>query len=359
MRAQPRRQAVHQALPRVCGRQVVVDQQPARQQLPQQAVGLQTAGRLGARLQQARIAFAQVQALQQFLPQPCLAHARVGQHQGHADAAGGDAVGVQRGQLREFIVAPDGGRDQAFDTARHGGFGPGLHAAHEPGAQWLVVALHPQRRLGVGDEEAAHLGPRRVADPQLAHGRTLLHACSQVHGVAHRRLFGFGAIAQQHRAGVDADAHAKVRHTQVQAHALGVARGVLQDLQAGAHGAFGFVFAQALQSEHGLDAIAGEAQDFAARLAHRIGKELQRGAQQVCRVFGADTAEHGGGISDIGKEHADLAQARRGCPHSRGIHGRRSCLSAQGGNGFVNGRVPQGCTKGLQLGDGLIQRAEV
>jgi hypothetical protein len=258
-------------------------------------------------------------------------------------------TGHEVGQARQFGDAAHHGGGDTVEAALHGRVRVAFHAGDEPGPQGLVMALDQERRLRLGPEQAPHLRPGGIADPQAPHRRALFHARRQVHRMAHRGALDLGPAAEQHRPGVDTHAHAEVLDAQRVAHLAGMTRTDLEDLQACAHRALGFVLAQAVHAKGGLDAIAGEAEHGAVPLLHGRGEVLQRPAHQVHRVLGTHAPEHGGGAGDVGKQDAHLAQALRFGP------GGGSHVLAQRLDGNIDRHVAEHGALRLELRDRALE----
>ena len=146
---------------------------------------------------------------------------------------------------------------------------PRLGAQHQVALDGLVHALDRQRLLTLDLEHAAHLGVGVVADAQGPGRRGLLHACGDVHGDAANAAVGIDAAAEQHAAGVDADADVEAGVTVRSLHFGAERLAEFEQGQAAAHGALGIVFAGFVGAEDGQDVVAGVLQHLAARVPRR------------------------------------------------------------------------------------------
>ena len=94
--------------------------------------------------------------------------------------------------------------------------------------------------------------------------RGLLHARGDVDGDAADAAFGIDAAAEQHAAGVDADADVEAVVAVLALH-FGAERAASREQgQAAAHGALGIVFARFVGAEDGQQVVAGVLQHLAA-----------------------------------------------------------------------------------------------
>ena len=307
------------------------------------------------RFQQTHAVGARRQACNEFAPQARLAYPGVGEHR-HGTHAASAACLVERGeQALHLGIAPDHRRGQALDAALHGALGIGRGAEHEIGEQRFGVPLHPERRLRLHPKQSAHQAPGVVADAQAPDRRALLHARRQVHGVTEGATFGFGASTQQHRAGVDAHAHAEAGDLQLLQHPLRVLRRGLEDLQTGSHRVHGLVLARADRAEGGLQPVTGKAQYLAAAALHDGCEALQRLTEQFVGILRTDLRQKMRGIGHIDEQHAHLAQALARFHGGR----RRQRMAAQGLDRGIDRAVAQRSALRVQRGKRGIQRGGI
>ena len=184
---------------------------------------------------------------------------------------------------RELGVAPDHPRLDALDAARGDAEGARLREAHEVRDDGLVHALHDERLLRFDGEHAAHVAISVVADAQAAGRRRLLHARRDVDRLPADALLGVDSAAEQHAAGVDADAHVEAVVTVLAAHELALLPSRGEQRQAGAHRALGIVLPRLDGAEHGQHAVAGVIQHLAAVLRDDGGELRERAVHHRAR----------------------------------------------------------------------------
>ena len=217
------------------------------------------------------------------------------------------------GVLQRFelgIAADHPGRD-ALDAAAAEPKAARLRAQHEVALDEAVDALDRERLLRLDLEQAAHLRVGVVADAQRAGRRGLLHARGDVDRDAADAAVGIDPAAEQHAAGVDADAHVEAV-VAVRAPDLGAERPAeLEQREAAAHGALGVVLARFVGTERGQDVVAGVLQHLAG-----VGLDHGRAARQ--RVvhhradrLGIEALGQQGRADHVHEEDADLAQRLR------------------------------------------------
>ena len=182
----------------------------------------------------------------------------------------------QRGEL--LLAADEGGgeRAQLRAGARQGG-------GREPGAERLALALEGDEVAGVEREDLLGGRVRRLADRDRHRRGGALQAGGDVDGVA-----GEEALA---RAGVDVEAHQGLAGVDADAHLDGLAGDARQGVdlvdqaQAGAHGALGVVLVQRGHAEDGDHGVADVLLDGAA-----VGLDDAPGRRVVAAQVGVDRA---------------------------------------------------------------------
>ena len=199
------------------------------------------------------------------------------------------------------------------------------------------VALHGPgaRRRGAGDEPGVLvlLPPADAGDAerltldglgaQGGGGRAHQHASRRsqrlqprggVDHVAHRRVVGAGQRADEHLAGVDADAHLD-RGVGTGLHDEGAER--LLHPQRGPHGPLRVVLVGDRRSEQGDDAVAEQLVDAAAEQLDVGDQPLEAGLDQALDVLRVAALGERGVADDVGEEDRDdpalLERDRRPC----------------------------------------------
>jgi hypothetical protein len=212
---------------------------------------------------------------------------------------------LQRGELG---VAADHAGLHAFDAARRHPEGAGLGAQHEIAAHRCLDALHRERRLRLDVEDAAHVAVGVVADPQRAGRRGLLHARRDVDRLAADAALLVDAAAEQHAAGVDADAHAGASEAMRRLD-LGAQRGAeLEQGEAAADRALGIVLGGLVGAERGEQVVAGVLQNLAAVRRDDPTAARQHAVHHRGDRLGVEVLAERGGADHVEKEDADLAE---------------------------------------------------
>ena len=114
--------------------------------------------------------------------------------------------------LRHLAIPSDERRADALDAAQLAG--PGLRRQHAIRADGGALALHVDPAQVFEIEDRRNQPLRVLRDLDRAGLGRLLHARGEVHRVPHGRVFGHvlrADVADDHRAGVDADAHREVQ----------------------------------------------------------------------------------------------------------------------------------------------------
>ena len=142
-------------------------------------------------------------------------------------------------------------------------------------------------------------------------------ACSRargVHDVSHRRVVAAGQRADEHLAGVDADAHLDARPV------LPLAGEVAQralHAQAGTHGSLGVVLVGHRRAEQGDDAVAEQLVDSAPELLDVGDETLEAGLDQALDLLRVAVLGQRRVADEIGKEDGDDAPFLRRDEHAR------------------------------------------
>ena len=173
--------------------------------------------------------------------------------------------------------------------------------------------------------------------------------------MAHGGALGFRATAQQHRAGMDAHAHAEADDAQLLPNPLRMLGGRLQDLQARPHGVRRLVLARAHRAEGGLESVAGEAQHLAAAALHDRREALQGLAEQLVGIGRTDLRQQLCGVGDIDEQHAYLPQALARCRRRE----RRRGMAAQRLDRSIDRAVAQRGTLPVQQRNRGFQRIDI
>ena len=199
--------------------------------------------RRGAAAEEEEALGARVAPGRELVEQAALADAGIGHHGDGGEVAIDEQPLEGVLQRLELGVAADHPCRDAFDAAAAEAKAPGLGAQHQIALDGLVHALDGQRLLTLDLEHAAHLGVGIVADAQGPGRRGLLHARGDVHRDAANAAVGIDPAAEQHAAGVDADADVEAVVTVRSPHFGAERLAELEQGQAAAHGTLGIVFA--------------------------------------------------------------------------------------------------------------------
>ena len=223
-----------------------------------------------------------------------------------------------------------------------------------------VAAAHTGRRGGgdgqprldralaaAGDELAGRLvvdgvrgeRVRRLADDHAPGRGHRLQPRGGVDDVAHRRVLGAGERADEHLAGVDADAHADVDGAARPG--LGHRAGDrLLHPQPGPHGAFGVVLVRHRGAEQGEDPVAEQLVDPAAVLGDVVDEAGEAAIDQALGLLGVHVLGERGEPDEVGEQHGDDAPLLVG-QHAERVPTRRTEPRSLRDGGSTRGALHQ------------------
>ena len=235
------------------GRRVGLEPEEIRDAGDDRGPRAQLAVRRARRAHDDRVA---VEPLDQFVGQPGLADAGLAddRHDTGVPVAHDLRGGVEH---RPFADPPD-----ERDVRPAGAGAGGRRTHHQPRLLDLIAPAQLGDPEGLGGHRGRAQRGGGAADQHASGRRQRLQAGGGVHDVAHRRVVGAGERADEHLAGVDADAHPDVGHAE---HArrplLDVARQRPLHPQRGAHGPLGVVLVSHWRAEQGDDGVAEQLVD--------------------------------------------------------------------------------------------------
>ena len=212
---------------------------------------------------------------------------------------------------RQLRVAADHLRLDPLQAAVGHAEGTRLGTRHEVAAHRAGDALDLDRRLRFDVEDAAHVSVRLVADPQGAGGSGLLHARGDVDADAANASFGVDAAAEEHRAGVDADAQVEAVEPVARATAGRERRRLGDDREAGADRALGVVLEGLVGAEHRQQAVAGVLEDAPLVGANDRRQALEGAVHHRVDVFRVEALGELGRADDVHEEHGGGLQLLR------------------------------------------------
>ena len=333
----------------------VVDLEAPREDVAQQAVGLALRLRRRTAAKHAERFGACAGPGLELVQQPALADTGLGHDSARCEPAAHEQLLERMLQRGEFGATPDHARFDALDAARRNAERARPHAAHQVGHDGFVAALHQHRRLWLQVEQATHLAVSVVADAQGAGRRRLLHARGHVDGHAADRAFVVHAAAEQHAAGVDAQAHVEAVVAVPQRHQAALAPAFVEQGQAGAHCALGVVFVRLRGAEHGQQAVARVLEHLAVVGLDDDRARRERSVHHGVDVFRVEVLAECGGADDVEEQHRHLPQGLPGRSGRRagGLQPvQRGQALAQRSDHGINRRVAQQRALGFQRGDG-------
>jgi hypothetical protein len=241
--------------------------------------------------------------------QPALAQAGVGHHRDHPQRPLGARLLQRVRELRQLGFAPDHARLDAFDAAAGGAECARPGTLHEVGDDGLVEPLHFDRWLRLHVEEPTHMPIGVPADAQRSRWRRLLHARRNVDGNAADAAFGVHPAAEQHAAGVQADAHVEAAVAVLAFDLRPQAAAFGQQRQAGVRGALGVVFARCVGTEDSQQVVAGVLQDLATVRFDDAGAARERTVHHGVDVLGVEMLAEPGGADHVEEQDRDLFEA--------------------------------------------------
>ena len=328
----------------------VADLQAPREDVAQQPIGLVARQRIGAALEDAERLGPGVAPGVELAEQPALAQAGVADDGDHRQPALAEQALERTLQHAELGVAADHPRLDTLDAAAGDAKGARPGAQYEVGGDGLVDALQVDRVLCLHVEHAAHVAVRVVADAQRAGRRGLFHARGDVDGDAADAAFGIDAAAEQHVAGVQADANveAAVAVGALDLGAKGAALG--EQRQAAAHGALGVVFARQIGAEHREQVVAGVLQDLAVVCLDDCRAARERAVHHGVDFLGVEALAQLRRADDVEKEDRDLLERLAGAS----VRGQFGEPGAQRGQAGVDEGVAEQAALSFQpFDDGL------
>ena len=241
--------------------------------------------------------------------QSALADAGLADEKGTAETAFGDGLVEQGLELGELLLPAD---ERGAEAAQLGA-GARQRRGRDPGAQRFLLALHRDRVAGVEGEGLLGGGVGGLADGDGHRWGHRLQARRHVDGVAGEEALaarGVDVGAHERLAGVDPDAD-------LDGSAADARQGVelVDDAQAGAHGALGVVLVHGRHAEDGDHGVADELLDRAAvGLDRRAGggvEALQEGVDDLGVVALGERRE-ADEVADEGGDDATFLGAPRG-----------------------------------------------
>ena len=241
--------------------------------------------------------------------QSALADAGLADEKGTAETSVGGGL-VEQGLELGKLVFP---ADELGAEAAQLGAGARQRRGRDPGAQRLLLALHRDRVAGVEGEGLLGGGVGGLADGDGHRWGHRLQARRHVDGVAGEEALaarGVDVGAHERLAGVDPDAD-------LDGSAADARQGVelVDDAQAGAHGALGVVLVHGRHAEDGDHGVADELLDRAAvGLDRRAGggvEALQEGVDDL-RVVAFGERREADEVADEGGDDATFLGAPRG-----------------------------------------------
>ena len=288
---------------------VAVENLEARgEKVAQQAVGYVVAIRLRPALEEAQRLVPKFEAMGKLRAESALAQPGVPDHRHERQAS--------------FVTDTLEGFDQSLQlriAAHHSGLDPikptvrdlertRLGPPHEIAANRFGDALDHDRRLRLNFEHSTHMPIGVVADSHAAGRRGLLHARGDVDRETADAALGINAASQQHRPGVEADAHVEARQTMLRLKARGQQRRHFNHRKTGSHSAFGVVFERLVGAEHSQQAVAGVLQNAALPGVHDRGQALERGVHHRVHVFGVELLAQVGRADHVHEQHRHRLQ---------------------------------------------------
>ena len=241
--------------------------------------------------------------------QSALADAGLADEKGTAETSVGDGLVEQGLELGELVLPAD----ELGAEAAQLGAGARQRRGRDPGAQRFLLALHRDRVAGVEGEGLLGGGVGGLADGDGHRWGHRLQARRHVDGVAGEEALaarGVDVGAHERLAGVDPDAD-------LDRSAADARQGVelVDDAQAGAHGALGVVLVHGRHAEDGDHGVADELLDRAAvGLDRRAGggvEALQEGVDELGVVALGERGE-ADEVADEGGDDATFLDAPRG-----------------------------------------------
>ncbi len=158
------------------------------------------------------------------------------------------------------------------------------------------------------------------------------------------------AAAEQHRAGVHADAHVDAGVAVPARERIGMAPALGEQRQAGVHGALRIVFAHLVRAERSEQAVAGVLQDLALMRLDDFRAAREQGVDRGVHVFRIEVLGKRGRADDVEEQHAHLAQRLLG--RRRGVE--RCQFGAQRGERRIGKRAAEHRALVLERRDGTF-----
>ena len=284
----------------------VADLQPSGDDVAQQAVGLVLGQRVGTALEDVERLGPGFTPGLELVEQPALAQAGLADHGDQRRPALNEQAQEGALQCGEFTIAADHARLDTLDAAAGNAKRARLGAPHQVGGDGLVDALHRDAVLRLDLEHAAHVAVGVVADAKRARGSGLLHPSGNVDGDTADAAFGIDPAAEQHVAGVHADAYVEALVAMLALH-FGAERAPFREQsKTAADSPLGIVFAGFVGPEHSQQVVAGVLQHLTV-----MGLDDGRAARQAAVHDGVDflrveVLAQQGRADDVEEQDVDL-----------------------------------------------------
>ena len=241
---------------------------------------------------------------------------------GRAPAGGAPRVA----QLRQLAIPSDERRADTLDAAQLTGGAFAASTRYARTGALLPFTSIPPRSLEIEDRRDQPL--RVLRDLDRAGLRGLLHARGEVHRVAHRRVFGHvlrADVADDHGAGVDADAHREVQAV-LAFDLLRERFDLVQDLQRREDRPLRIILVRDGRAEEREESVAHEPGDRPLVALDRSGQDRERAVHQLPPIFRIQPLGEGGRSDDVTEQRGDdppLSRRGRGLRRAQDVEKER------------------------------------
>ena len=293
----------------------------------------------------------QIDPVLKFIEQPRLAQSRVADHDDRSALVVFHHPTEHILQGAEFALPADHARFHTFYSAPPGPERSSLATQNAIDRHRLRKSLGRHRLFRFEVEHPTDMLIRMMRDQDGSRFGQTFQPGGQIDGQAGNRVFAFGAAADEHHAGVDADPDLKPGKPALRFQLRGDLGRRCQNIETCQNGRIRIVLPGNGQSESSLEAVTLIANDLPAKLTDRFRQSLQRPVDDFHDLFRIATLDESSMVGHIHEKYGSLRAARLWSALWR----QGTQLGLQRGNGGVDDAVIDSPPQAFLNGDGLFQ----